>query len=125
MDKLPEPFGTCLTVNDIDGELKFYKNLYQHDEITEGVFAGIRYVSLMRDGEVAICLFQKGADNPLQDQFPVVKVDSVPSYIEKVKAAGGKTLIPTNACPCTGAPFSVQQDVAGNQFMIKQQRGTT
>ena len=60
--------------------------------------------------------------NPLAAVFPTLKVDSVAAYEEKIKGLGGSVLIPSNICPCTGAPFAVCVDVSGNQFMIKQPR---
>jgi len=113
-----------MTVDNVDSAEKFYSGIYTYDDVTRGVFGGIKYASLMQDGEVAMCFFQKGPDNPLAAEFPVLKVDSVPNYMEKIKASGGKVLIPQNNCPCTGAPFSVCTDPMGNQFMIKQERGS-
>lgn len=117
-----EPFGMNFTVDDLKSTVAFYGEIYPHDEIVEGVFAGINYVSVMRDGEVLVCAFQKSEGNPLTDSFPTIKVGSVADYQEKVKALHGEVLIPANSCPCTTAPFAICQDVNGNQFMIKQPR---
>ena len=117
-----EPFGTNFTVTDLPATAKFYGEIYPHDELMEGEFAGIRYISVMRDGEVLACAFQKGEGNPLAASFPTIKVASVAAYQEKVKALGGDVLIPAHNCPCTTMPFAICQDVNGNQFMIKQPR---
>lgn len=122
MAQLPDAFGMNVCVEDLDTARRFYANLYQHDQITEGTFAGIPYLSIMRDGETLVNISQKGDGNPLTDIFPTLKVDSVVEYIRKVEALGGDVLIPESECPCTGSPFAVCRDASGNQFMIKQPR---
>jgi predicted enzyme related to lactoylglutathione lyase len=123
MAQFPDAFGMSVTVEDMNAARRFYVALYLHDHVSEGIFAGINYLSIMRNGETLVNIFQKGEGNPLADVFPTLKVDSVAEYEEKVKGLGGSVLIPSNICPCTGAPFAVCVDVSGNQFMIKQPRG--
>ena len=65
-----EPFGTNFTVADLKATAAFYGEIYPHDKVLEGEFAGINFVSVMRDGEVLVCAFQKGEGNPLADSFP-------------------------------------------------------
>jgi predicted enzyme related to lactoylglutathione lyase len=122
MTQFPDAFGMSVTVDDMEAAARFYKQLYPHDYVLEGVFAGINYMSIMRAGETLVNIFQQGAGNPLAAVFPSLKVDSVPAYIEKVKALGGDVLIPTSLCPCTSTPFAVCVDPNGNQFMIKEPR---
>jgi predicted enzyme related to lactoylglutathione lyase len=117
-----EPFGMNFTVADLKATAAFYGEIYAPDNLLEGAFAGIPYISVMRNGEVLACAFQKGEGNPLADSFPTIKVESVAAYQEKVKALGGNVLIPEHSCPCTHMPFAICQDINGNQFMIKQPR---
>ena len=123
MAQFPEAFGMSVTVEDMEAARRFYADLYPHDRVSDGVFAGINYLSIMRDGETLVNIFQKGEGNPLANILPTLKVDSVAAFEEKVKELGGSVLIPANLCPCTAAPFAVCVDVSGNQFMIKQPRG--
>lgn len=120
MSTLPESFGFSVTVNDIESSRRFYADLYPHDHISEGVFAGISYIAIMRDGETLLNIFEKTDENPLQDVFPTLKVDSVEHYQEWIKDLGGDVVIPSSIFPCTAAPFAVCVDVSGNQFMIKE-----
>jgi len=122
MSQLPEAFGMSVTVEDMEGTSRFYQALYAHDHVREGVFAGIPYISIMRKGETLVNIFQQGAGNPLAPVFPILKVDSVPAYTEKIKALGGDVVVPTSLCPCTDTPFAVCVDSNGNQFMIKEPR---
>ena len=124
MTQLPDAFGISVAVEDMDTARRFYANLYEHDEVTEGVWAGIPYLSIMRDGETLVNISQKGDGNPLANIFPTLKVDSVQGYIEKIEALGGSVLLPESTCPCTGAPFAVCIDANGSQFMIKQPRAS-
>ena len=117
-----EPFGTNFTVADLKATAAFYGEIYPHDKVLEGEFAGIPFISVMRNGEVLACAFQKAEGNPLADSFPTIKVESVAVYQETVKKLGGNVLIPENNCPCTNMPFAICQDINGNQFMIKQPR---
>ena len=122
MTQYPDAFGMSVTVQDMGAARRFYADLYPHDKVLEGVFAGINYLSVMRDGETLVNIFQQGEGNPLAAIFPTLKVDSVAAFEEKVKALGGSVLIPASNCPCTDSPFAVCVDVSGNQFMIKQPR---
>lgn len=123
MAQFPKAFGMSVTVEDMDAARRFYSQLYPHDKVSDGVFAGINYLSIVRDGETLVNIFQKGEGNPLASILPTLKVDSVTAFEEKIKALGGTVLIPASLCPCTNAPFAVCRDVDGNQFMIKQPRG--
>ncbi len=122
MAQFPEAFGMSVTVEDMEAARRFYMNLYPHDRVSDGVFAGIKYLSIMRDGETLVNIFQKGEGNPLASSLPTLKVDSVAAFEGKIKELGGSVLIPASHCPCTDAPFAVCVDVNGNQFMIKQPR---
>jgi predicted enzyme related to lactoylglutathione lyase len=122
MTQVPEAFGMSVTVDDIGAARHFYEELYPHDTISEGVFAGIPYVGIMRGGETLVNIFQTMPGNPLAPVFPTLKVDSVAAYERKVKELGGSVLISANTCPCTGALFAVCTDSTGNQFMIKEPR---
>lgn len=124
MPQIPEPFGLSVSVDDLTSAKRFYQDLYDHDHVTEGVFAGIPYIGIMRDGETVVNIFQRGETNPLAPSLPTVKVDSVAVYEEKVRELGGTVLISSATCPCTGAQFAVCTDRAGNQFMIKEPRST-
>jgi predicted enzyme related to lactoylglutathione lyase len=125
MAQLPVAFGMSVTVEDMDVASRFYTSLYPHDHLSEGVFAGIPYIGIMRDGETLVNIFQKGPGNPLADTLPILKVDSVATYEQKVKEFGGSVLISASTCPCTGALFAVCTDVNGHQFMIKEPRSAT
>jgi predicted enzyme related to lactoylglutathione lyase len=122
MSQLPEAFGMSVTVDNIDEASCFYENLYAHDRVTQGVFAGIRYISIMRNGETLVNIFAKGENNPLAPIFPTLKVDSVAAYEQKIQALGGRVLIPASTCPCTETLFAVCVDPHGNQFMVKEPR---
>jgi hypothetical protein len=67
---LPDTFGFSVTVDDIEAARRFYADLYPHDRVSNGVFAGISYFAVMRDGETLVNIFQKSDDNPLQNVFP-------------------------------------------------------
>jgi predicted enzyme related to lactoylglutathione lyase len=108
----------------MDAAHRFYAGLYAHDRVLEGVFGGIAYLSIMRNGETLVNIFQKGEGNPLAPVFPTLKVDSVTDYAERIAALGGGVVIPMNLCPCTETPFAVCVDATGNQFMIKEPGGT-
>lgn len=118
----PDAFGMSVNADDIEATGQFYASFYPHDKIFRSTFAGIPYVSIMRDGETLVNVFQKGPNNPLSDSLATIKVDSVPAFEEKVKASGGSVLLSSGICPCTDAPFAVCVDLNGNQFMIKQPR---
>lgn len=124
MAQLPDAFGISVSVADMDAARHFYTNLYEHDEVTEGIFAGIPYLSIMRNGETLVNISQQGEGNPLASMFPTLKVDSVASYIKRIESFGGSVLIPESTCPCTGSPFAVCIDANGSQFMIKQPRAS-
>src|SRR5579871_4379396 len=65
--QFPDAFGMSVTVEDMDAARSFYMDLYPHDHVSEGAFAGINYLSIMRDGETLVNIFQKGEGNPLAD----------------------------------------------------------
>ena len=60
MMQFPDAFGMSVTVADMDAARRFYMELYPHDHVSDGVFAGINYLSIMRDGETLVNIFQKG-----------------------------------------------------------------
>lgn len=120
----PDAFGISVSVEDLNKARRFYTSLYPHDHVSEGVFAGINYIGIMRDGETLVNVFQAGKNNPLDDMIPILKVDSVVSYQETVRALGGEVVIPTSSCPCTQTSFAVCVDSTGNQFMIKEPRSS-
>lgn len=122
MASLLDAFGFSVTVQDIEASRRFYADLYPHDLVSEGVFAGIPYIAIMRDGETLVNIFQKTDGNPLQDVFPTLKVDSVEAYQERIRQLGGAVVIPASTCPCTDAAFAICVDVSGNQFMVKEPR---
>ena len=122
MNQLPEAFGMLVTVDDMETASRFYQALYAHDQIVEGVFAGIPYISIMREGETLVNIFQKGPGNPLADSLAILRVDSVAAYARKIGGLGGDVLIPESTCPCTATSFAVCVDASGNQFMIKEPR---
>jgi predicted enzyme related to lactoylglutathione lyase len=113
--------ATNLTVENVDQVTQFYRQIFPEASVSEGVFAGIGYKALIgEDGEVEVCLFQAGDGNPLAPSFPTIMVENVPAYLANMDAMKGKVLVPENPCPCTGMPFAICADAAGNQFMIKQ-----
>jgi predicted enzyme related to lactoylglutathione lyase len=124
MSQFPEPFGVSFTVAEMDNVRHFYESICSHDEIKEGVFAGIAYVTIMRGGECQITLFQAGEGNPLAATIPTLKVDSVTTYVERTKQLGGNVLVSACPCPATGAQFAICVDAFGNQFMVKETRAT-
>jgi len=122
MATLPDSFGFAVTVDDIEQARAFYAELCPHDSISTGVFAGIPYFGIMRDGETLVNIFQKSSGNPLQDAIPMLKVDSVEQYQQRISQLGGSVVIPTSTCPCTGASFAVCADANGGQFIVKEAR---
>lgn len=122
MGTLPDTFGFSVTVDDIEAARRFYADLYPHDRVSNGVFAGISYFAVMRDGETLVNIFQKSSGNPLHDAIPMLKVDSVEQYQQLVSQLGGSVVIPTSTCPCTGASFAVCADANGGQFIVKEAR---
>ena len=65
MAQFPDAFGMSVTVEDMDAARRFYTDLYPHDRVSDGVFAGINYLSIMRDGETLVNIFQKGEGNQI------------------------------------------------------------
>ncbi len=122
MTQVLELFGTSVTVPNIEKTSQFYQQIYPHDEVKRGVFAGINYIALLRAGETGVCIFEQGEGNPLAGSFPTFRVESVADYASEVQATGGSILLPANQCPCTTAPFAICVDLDGNQFMIKEAR---
>ena len=117
-----EIFGTSVTVPNMEKTSQFYQQSIAHDEVKQGVFAGINYIALLHAGEVGLCIFEQGEGNPLAESFPTFRVDSVDAYASEVQATGGSVLLPTSQCPCTAAPFAICVDPDGHQFMIKEAR---
>ena len=122
MEQLPTAFRVSLTVEEMDAARRFYTSLYPHDTISDGVFGGIPYQALMREGEVVICLFQKIEGNPLADVVPTLKVACVEAAVEQIEEIGGTIVIQEQSCPCTGAAFAICSDPQGTQFMVKEAR---
>ena len=115
----PEPFGIAALSSDIEAAKRFYTTIYPY-EVVDGVFAGIKYLSIMKDGEVLVNVFERSDRNPMTGMIPMLKVDSVPNEIKRIESIGGKTVIPTALCPCTNRKFAVCEDAEGNQFMVKE-----
>jgi predicted enzyme related to lactoylglutathione lyase len=122
MNAMPDAFGMSVTVDDLESTTRFYEQLYPHDQVSHGVFAGIPYVGIMRNGETLVNVFQSGPQNPLAAMVPILKVESVNTGMQQIRALGGQILIDASICPCTGSTFAVCVDVDGNQFMIKEPR---
>ncbi len=120
MSQTPDAFGINFSVADLESATRFYQGLYTYDRVNEGVYSGIKYRALMRNGEVEVCLFQGGGGSPLQASFPTIRVESVADCEKQVRELGGSVLVPPNPCPCTGAQFAICADASGNQFMIKE-----
>jgi len=81
----------------------------------------IKYVSLIgKGGEVLVNVLQKQADNPIHGAIPMLKVDSVAQWVDKVEASGGTVVIPQMVCPCTQTYFAVMTGPLGNQTMFKE-----
>ena len=117
---LPDFFGMAVTVDDIDEALRFYTLLCPHDQVNRGVYAGIPFCSIMRDGETMVNIFLRVPGNPLRDVVPMLMVDSVSSYLDTVVKLGGDIVLSEAICPCTSTPFAVVTDSAGMQLLIKQ-----
>jgi predicted enzyme related to lactoylglutathione lyase len=123
MSSPPAVRALNVTVADVDAGLSFYAALFPGCAVSEGTFAGIRYGALTgADGEVAVCIFERGDNVPLAASFPTVMVDSVASSLKTIQRLDGRVLVEVNPCPCTGAPFAICEDATGNQLMIKQPR---
>jgi predicted enzyme related to lactoylglutathione lyase len=115
----PEPFGIAAVSDDMEAAREFYTKLYPYP-VTEGVFAGINYLSIMKDGATLVNVFQKSEQNPIKGMIPILKVESVAEYMKTVEALGGTVIIPEALCPCTNASFALCTDSESNQFMIKE-----
>lgn len=115
----PEPFGIATVANDLEAAREFYTKLYPYT-VTEGVFSGINYLAIMKDGITLVNVFQKLDQNPISGMIPILKVESVADYMKTVEELGGTVIIPESLCPCTNASFALCADAEGNQFMIKE-----
>ena len=73
-----------------------------------------------KGGEVLVNVLQKQADNPIHGAIPMLKVDSVAQWVDKVEASGGTVVIPQMVCPCTQTYFAVMTGPLGNQMMFKE-----
>lgn len=62
----PEAFGMSVNAADIEATSQFYASFYTHDKVFKSNFAGIPYISLMRDGETLINIFQRGQTIPFR-----------------------------------------------------------
>ena len=117
--KHPEPFGIATVANDLEKAKEFYTQLYPYG-VTSGVFAGIEYLSIMKDGITLVNVFQRSSGNPITGTIPILKVQSVPEYSRTVERLGGSVVIPCSTCPCTSTNFAVCADAEGNQFILKE-----
>jgi len=119
-------FGITCAAENLESAKDFYKNVYpDYERMTEGVLGTIKYFSLVgRDGEVLINVLQRQADNPVKTAIPMLKVNSVSEFSEKLKSMGGKEVLPQMVCPCTNAYFAIWTDAFGNQMLIKEPKGT-
>jgi predicted enzyme related to lactoylglutathione lyase len=124
MATFPDAFGMSVTVDDVEAASRFYAQLYPHDAISRGVFAGIPYIGIMRDGETLVNIFQRGEQNPLAAVVPILKVAAVADAADDICRLGGRVLLDASNCPCTGSTFAVCVDPNGVQFMIKEPRTT-
>jgi len=115
----PDPFGFAAVSQDLTAARQFYERLYPYKAI-EGIFAGIKYISIMKDGVTLVNVFEKSAANPIHGTIPILKVDSVKQSLEALEALGGSVVIPETTCPCTDTSFAVCADPGGNQFMFKE-----
>jgi predicted enzyme related to lactoylglutathione lyase len=115
----PAPFGFATVADDLQVAKEFYGRFYPYD-VVEGVFGGIRYFSIMKDGVTLVNVFEKSEKNPLRGTLPILKVDSVRQSVTLLKAIGGSLVMSEAICPCTSASFAVCADPGGNQFMFKE-----
>jgi predicted enzyme related to lactoylglutathione lyase len=115
----PEPFGMATIANDLDVARAFYTTLYPY-EVMEGVFAGMKYFSVVKDGVTLVNVFQRSTVNPITGTIPILKVDSVAECIRLLQSLGGTVIIPESTCPCTMSSFALCSDREGNQFIIKE-----
>ena len=115
----PEPFGIATAANDLQAAREFYTRLYPYP-VTEGVFAGIKYLSIMKDGVTLVNVFERSEQNPIRSTIPILKVDSVEEHLRLISSLGGKVIIPGSICPCTKTSFALCADDEGNQFIIKE-----
>jgi predicted enzyme related to lactoylglutathione lyase len=115
----PEPFGIATAADDLEAAKEFYTSLYPYP-VTEGVFADIRYLSIMKDGVCLVNVFERSEHNPIRSTIPILKVDSVEEHLRLISSLGGKVIIPESTCPCTNTSFAICADDEGNQFMIKE-----
>ena len=115
----PEPFGIATVANDLHAAREFYTRLYPYP-VTEGVFADIKYLSIMKDGVTLVNVFQRSEHNPIRSMIPILKVDSVEEHLRLISTLGGKVVIPESICPCTNSKFALCADDEGNQFIIKE-----
>ncbi len=115
----PEPFGIATATNDLQAAKEFYTRLYPYP-VTEGVFANIKYLSIMKDGVTLVNVSQRSEHNPIRSTIPILKVDSVEDHLRLISGLGGKVIIPPSVCPCTHTSFALCADHEGNQFLIKE-----
>ena len=122
MATFPDAFGMSVTVDNPEVASRFYTQLYPHDAILRGVFEGIPYIGIMRDGETLVNIFQRGEQNPLAAMVPILKVAVVATAVDNICRLGGRVLLDASICPCTGSTFAVCVDPNGIQIMIKEPR---
>jgi predicted enzyme related to lactoylglutathione lyase len=105
--------------SDLSAARQFYTSLYPY-EVNEGVFGGIRFLSILKDQATIAVMFERSAQNPIQGSVPILKVDSVAEYCAVVERLGGRVQIPQSLCPCTETNFALCADREGNQFILKE-----
>ncbi len=116
---VPQPFGMATIAQDLNAAKAFYEGIYPFP-VKEGVFAGIKFFSIMKEGNTIVSVFEKTTGNPIAGTVPVLKVDSVNAAVGQFEALGGKVIIGTSLCPCTQSNFALCADREGNQLIFKE-----
>ena len=115
----PDPFGFAVVAEDLAAAKEFYERFYPYQAM-EGVFGGTRFLSIVKDGEALVNVFEKSDANPIRDAIPILKVDSVRESVKTLELSGGSVVIPQATCPCTAANFALCADPGGNQLIFKE-----
>lgn len=118
----PDPFGFAAIAEDLQAAKTFYQRFYPY-QVIEGIFGGIRYISIMKDGATLVNVFEKSDVNPIHGTIPILKVTSVTQSVRTLEELGGSVVIPAATCPCTDTTFAVCADPGGNQLMFKEAAG--
>lgn len=112
------PMGITTVASDLTQAREFYLRLYPH-EVTEHEFAGIRFLSIMKDGMAVACVFEKVPGNPIRGTVPVLRARDVKGAVEQLRQSGVRVVLEPSICPCTNTYFSLCEDAEGNQFILK------